>query len=176
MYHRSPIPVTIGLALASYSLVAVLIASAQPTGSPEFSKLLADAKAEAYELKKDSEDLDAFTRSNLSWESHSAKVEQIKGHLNNAGKLLARMKQAEATSVPWQKDAIVKIESLLQELAQNLQGTINHLNENQARVHAPAFKEYVKANYEMATDLETLIRDFVAYDQAKEKFEHVASK
>ena len=34
----------------------------------------------------------------------------------------------------------------------------------------------MKANYELATDLEAVIRDFVNYGEAKEKFERLERK
>ena len=34
----------------------------------------------------------------------------------------------------------------------------------------------MKANYEMATDLEELIRDFVNYGEAKQKLERLGAK
>ena len=76
----------------------------------------------------------------------------------------------------WQQTAIKRIEPLLKELADNTTATINHLNDNQAKVHTPAFTDYVKANAELATDLEALIRDFVNYGSAKEKYESLGSK
>ena len=49
-------------------------------------------------------------------------------------------------------------------------------DENTNKVHSPEFKDYVKANYELATDLEALIRDFVDYGNTKEKSERLGTK
>ena len=144
--------------------------------SPEITKLLADVKAEAIELKVDSGDMESFTRSNMTWRGYGSKLDLIKGHVNNALSLLAKLKSAEATGSQWQQAAIKRIEPLLKELADNTTATINHLNDNQGKVHLPAFTDYVKANHELATDLEALIRDFVDYGNAKEKFESLGSK
>ena len=144
--------------------------------SPEITKLLTDAKAEAVELKADSDDMESFTRSTMTWRGYGSQLEMIKGHVNNAGKLLAKLKDAEATGSAWQQTAIKRIQPLLQELADNTTATINHLNDNQSKVHMPAFTDYVKANAELATDLEALIRDFVNYGSAKEKFKSLGSK
>ena len=53
--------------------------------SAEVTKLLADAKAEAVELKADPADMESFTRSKSSVESYGNKLEMIKGHVNNTG-------------------------------------------------------------------------------------------
>ena len=46
----------------------------------------------------------------------------VKGHVNNTGKLLAKLKDAEATGSPWQQTAIKRIEPLLKEMADNANG------------------------------------------------------
>lgn len=164
------------LIAAGYVLFPAAVKGADSGDSPEITKLLADAKAEAYELKQDSDELNGFVKSRLSWESHATKIERIKEHVNATGKLLAKMKDMEALGSPWQKEAIVRIEPLLKELAANTEMTINHLNENRSKIHFTEFKDYVKANYELATDLEALIRDFVNYGEAKDKFERLRGK
>ena len=148
----------------------------RPMDSPEVTKLLAEIKAEAIELKVDSGDMESFTRSTMTWRGYGSKLDMIKGHVNNALTLLAKLKNAEATGSQWQQAAIKRIEPLLKELADNTTATINHLNDNQGKVHMPAFTGYVKANYALATDLEALIRDFVDYANAKENFESLSSK
>jgi hypothetical protein len=144
--------------------------------SAEVTKLLADAKAEAVELKADAEGMDSFTRSAMNWQSYASKLSMIKEHVNNSGKLLAKLKNAEATGSDWQRAAIKQIEPLLREMADNTEATIKHLSDNPAQVHMQQFKDYVKANYELATDLEALIRDFVDYGNAKDKYESLGSR
>lgn len=168
--------VTLTLLVAGYLSIPTTMKAAETGDSAHISQLLADAKAEAVELKNDSADMESFTRSKLSWESYASKVEMIKGHVNNTGKLLTKLKDAEATGAAWQQTAIKRIEPLLKELAANTEATINNLNENKTKVHFTEFKDYVKANFELATDFEALIRDFVNYGEAKEKVDHLGGK
>ena len=100
----------------------------------------------------------------------------VKEHINNTGRLLAKLKHAEASGAPWQQTAIQRIEPLLKELAANTEATIIYLNENRSKIHFPEFRDYVKANFELAADLEALIRDFVNYGEAKDKFERLGHK
>ena len=169
--------------LAGTAMVAFLAAGSLliPTtlrakDSPEVTKLLTDIKAEAIELKVDSEEMESFTRSTMTWRGYGSKLDLVKGHVNNALTLLTKLKNAEATGSQYQQAAIKRIEPLLKELADNTTATINLLNDNQGKVHMPAFKDYVKANYALATDLEALIRDLVDYANAKENFETLGSK
>lgn len=167
---------TAAILVAGYLIIPAAMKAVEGGDSAEITKLLAEAKSEALELKHDSADMESFTKSKLSWESYASKVDMIKEHVNKTGKLLANLKDAETGGSPWQQTAIKRIEPLLKELAANTEATINHLNENRTRIHFTEFKDYVKANYELATDLEALIRDFVNYGEAKDKFERLGQK
>ena len=90
------------------------------------------------ELKNDAEDLDSFAKSRLSWQSHASKIEMIKQHVNNTGKILAKLKDVENSGEPWQQIAIMRIEPLLKELATSTENTINFLSGNLSRIHFPS--------------------------------------
>jgi hypothetical protein len=150
--------------------------AADNVDSVQISQLLTEAKVEAAELKHDSAQMEAFTGSKLHWESYARRVEMIKEHVNNTGKLLARMKEVESTGAPWQQHAIQQIELFLKEMADNTTATIEHLNNNRDKIHFQAFRDYVKENYELASDLESLVRDFANYGEAKAKAERLSDK
>jgi hypothetical protein len=174
-YRRADLVI---LALLATGCV-VIPTSLKAVGNPDsanITKLLADTKAVAVQLKTDSAQMDSFTRSNLSWQGYASKLTTIKEHINNAGQLVAKLKTAESTGSPWQQTAIKQIEPLLQEMADNLTATIKHLNANQTRVHLPAFTDYVKGNYALAIDLEALVRASVDYGNDKAKFERLSSE
>ena len=175
-YRRTAGLSTLALLLAGYYTMPSTVKAAETGDSARITELFADAKAEAVELKLDSADMEQFTYSNMTYVSYATKVAMIKGHVNNTGKLLAKMKEAEATGSPWQQTAIKRIEPLLMELAESTTATIEYLNANQQKVHFPEFKDYVRANYEIAVDLEALIRDFVNYGESKERFERLGEK
>lgn len=175
-HRRMASLLTATLLVGGCLMIPLGIAAAEPGDSAHITKLLADAKAEAVQLKDDSADMESFTKSKLSWQSYAGKVEMIKEHVNNSGKLLAQLKDDQVMGSPWQQTAIDRIEPLLKELAVNTETTINYLNENRPKIHFTEFKDYVRANYELATDLELLIRDFVNYGEAKEKMERIGNK
>ena len=162
------------LFLSIYFVVPPAFWAMQTADSPEINKHMAEAKAEAVQLTHDADEMVAFTSSKISWETHAKQIEMIKEHVNNTGKLLAMLQADEEGGSPWQQAAIKSIEPLLKELAANTGATINHLNENQAKVHMQPFRDYVKANYVLATELESLIRNFVDYAESKEKLEDLS--
>jgi hypothetical protein len=169
--YRTLDSMTVALLAVGCLMIPGALKAADTPDSADVTKLLADTKSVAVQLKTDSAQMDSYTRSKLTWQSYAAKLETIKGHVNNAGQLLAKLKDAESTGSPWQQTAIKRIEPLLQDMADNLTTTINNLSENQGKVHMPEFKVYVKVNYAMATDLEAMVRASVDYGNDKAKFE-----
>jgi hypothetical protein len=174
--YRTLDSVALALVVAGYLVIPAALKAAGTPDSADITKLLADTKAVAVQLKTDSGQMESYTRSKLSWQSYAAKVETIKGHINNAGQLVARLKDAESTGSPWQQATIKRIEPLLQEMADNLTATIKHLNDNKNKVHFPEFTDYVKANYALATDTEALLRASVDYGTDRAKFELLSSR
>jgi hypothetical protein len=157
-------------------MIPAALTAAETGDSADIAKLLADTKAVAVQLRTDSSEMESFTRSKASWQSYATSLEAVRGHVNNAGQLLAKLKDAESTGSPWQKATVRRIEPLLQEMADNLRATIKHLSDNQSRVHFPEFTDYVKSNYLLATDLEALLRASIDYGNDKAKFELLSQK
>ena len=152
------------------------VAAADYDDSPEISRLLADTRAEAVELTREASDLEAFTKSKLSWSTYADKVEMMRGHVNNSGKMLTKLQEAQDSGSPWQRTAISRIEPLLKELAANTEAIIAFMTENKTLIHFPEFRNYAKANYDLASDFEALVRDYVNYGEAREKIDQLSRK
>lgn len=120
--------------------------------------------------------METFTRSKLSWQSHAQQLSLIKEHVNKCGEVVQTLNDAKGEGSPWQQTAIERVTPLLSEMAKNIEGTIEHLNNNQSRVHLAPFKDYVVANYDLANQLAALINDFVDYGKSKDKFENLGDK
>ena len=73
--------------------------------------------------------METYTRSNVTWPSHSAQISQIKDHINKAGEILAQLQSARAEAQPWHQDTIDRITPVLKQLASDTEAIINHLNE-----------------------------------------------
>jgi hypothetical protein len=168
--------VATALLAAAYLMIPVALQAADTPDSARITKLLEETKAAAVQLKTDSSDMVSFTRSQLSWVSYGDKIEQIKGHINNAGQLLAKLKNAESTGSPRQQMTIKRIEPLLQEMDDNLTATINYLNANPNKTHLPEFIGYVKTNSALATDMEAIVRASIDYGNDKAQLTRISSK
>ena len=143
--------------------------------SAQASKLLQEARTSAAQLRRDSVQMETFTRSRLTWQSHAAQIDVIKEHINRTGKIVADLHNARDGAEPWQQDAIDRITPLLQEMASNTESIINHLNDKNETWH-PEYQGYLKSNAELAADLSRLIGDYVDYDSAKSRSQGLGQK
>ncbi len=170
--HRRATLSVLAFVLAALVIVSPVLRAAQASkDSAEITALLADAKSEAGQLKLDTAEMETYTRSNLSWKTFASKITLIKDHVNKIGELTGKLNNARGGGSPWQQQAIDRINPLLQELASNVGATINQLSEHQSLVHSTHYKEYVQTNHEQATNLASLISDYVEYGKAKDKME-----
>jgi hypothetical protein len=168
---------TLTLLLAALSVLPALRAADIPGDSKGVSDLLSQAKTQAIQLKNDAADMESFTLSTLSWQSHAAKITEIKEHVNAVGKTVSKLNQAKDTASPWQKTAIERVNPVMGELAMNVEATINHLNKEQGRLlNTQEHKDYLKSSAELATRMASVVSDFVDYGQTKAKFEELSHK
>jgi hypothetical protein len=154
----------------------VLWAGRASNDSAEITALLADAKSEAAQLIKDTADMESFTRSNISWQSYAIAINRVKDHVNELGGLSGKLNNARSGGSPWQQDAIDRINPLLKELATNVEATINQLSKHQSLVHSSHYKTYVQATHKQATNVASLISDYVEYGKNKDKMEALAKE
>ncbi|HVA72808.1 MAG TPA: hypothetical protein VNF02_06805 [Candidatus Limnocylindrales bacterium] len=166
---------SLGLLLFVFACM-VPVAFGQSTDSAEVSGLLSEAKTEAVQMNRGAEELRTFTRSNLHWESHAAKIEEIKQNVNRSGELLAKLQNARSEASPWQQQTIDRIDPLLREIAATVESTIDHLNKHPQQLKTEPYREYVDANADLTTDLSTMISDYIAYGKAKNKSQQLAQK
>lgn len=165
------------MALLSTSVIAFAGPKADSQESEHMNKLLAESKTEAMTLSRDAQELETYTRgSGVGWQTHAAKLTQMKEHVNKAGELVQELNNSKNEGAQWQQTAVDRITPALRELADNLQSTIETLNKNQSRVNVSPYKDYAVANSELATNLAQVVSDFVSYGHTKQKFEQLGDK
>jgi len=176
---RTPYFLILALLVAGYLTMSPVAKAADTSGgdSEQVSKLFSEAKDEAHQLVVDADQLHAFTRSDVGWQSHAAKITSLKEHVNKAGEILASLHEVRATAAPWQQQAIDQITPLLKQLASNTTSAIEHLNDKRDRIRFSAeYKSYAAENYDLAKELAALISDYVDYDTTKAEFDRLAEK
>lgn len=149
----------------------------QVADSHEVSDLLNQAKSQANRLKMDASEMESFTRSNLDWQTEVNKINQIKSDVNVVGRIVTKLKEEQTMASEWQKTAIARITPLLQELASNTTAVIDHLNKDQGRnLKSEEHRDMLKMNADLASDLSSVIGDFVEYGKTKSRFHQLRQK
>jgi hypothetical protein len=127
-------------------------------------------------LSKNADEMEALTRSNLSWESPAAMLGKIKEDVNDLGRIAEKLTAARDSASPWQQQAINRMMPLLKDLSENTTAAINHLRKNQTRPTTGSYTEYLKESAETAQQLSDMISSFVQYGEARAKPEKLEQK
>lgn len=177
MKPQSIFKISVGLAgLALLLTLGSQTVAAQKADSEEISTLLAEARSEAVLAEDDAATLEDFTRTSVSWKTHGSRLELIKDHVNELGKVSKQLTDLRAQGSPWQQKAIDEIDPLLREMAAHLTATIKHFNDNQTQIHMKPYRDYAEANHDLAEKMAEVIKDYVDYDKARSKSEALEQK
>lgn len=174
-------------ALASVLLAGTLIASPAP-GNPstsveveapawnfqeEASDLLAQVQMFSDKVRTDSDTLASFSRSNLSFESHASRLSSVRDHINQIGTRLTRLQQIKHVTAPWQQRAIGEVVPVAAQIAAHTEAAIEHLNENQRYLFAPAYLNHLEALAEHAATMDTLLDKYMDLGQTQQKLQRL---
>jgi cell division protein FtsB len=151
-------------------------AAGLPEDNNEVTQLLEDIKVQAADLQRDSEELESFTRSNVSWESHAAELDAIKERINKIGQTIQKLQGMRSSASPWQQEAIDRIIPVAQKLAANTTTAIEHLNQSPKRLQDPQYKQYLTSNAEAARQLSNMVRDFADYGKTRNNLERLEKR
>jgi len=170
MTRKRVIPyfVILGLVVAGCFLISPAARAGQTASgsSEEVQQLLSQTRTEVATLERDAGELASWARAKqLRWESHAQQLNKMKYHVNEAGQLLAKLHEARGTASPWQQEAIDRIYPLLKDLADNTEKTINYLNDARNRIRFSPYVDYAEAGNALATELATLVRDYVEFGE-----------
>jgi hypothetical protein len=167
--------------IAGWGLISLLLlcsthALPQTSENPEVTRLLAEARDKAAVLSRDADQMEALTRSEVSWQTHAEMLETVKQHVNDLARLAEKLTSERDSAAPWQQQAIDRMLPVLRELASNTTAAINHLNQNKIRPTTASYTEYLKENAEAAHQLAEMVSSFVQYGQARAKLEKLEQK
>jgi hypothetical protein len=177
MKSISHIRISLGLLILPLLLtMAPVRAAAQTSSSDEISLLLTEARSLAVQAEDDAATLEAYSRSKLTWQSHASRLEQIKEHVNALGKVDRQLNDMRGFGSSWQQKAIAEVHPLLEQTANELTYTINHLTESRSQIHMMPYKNHANDLYDHASRTAELISDYVEYERAKAKADYLQQK
>jgi hypothetical protein len=162
---------TLALLTAVLLIVHPNVQAAPEADNKEVSQLLEDIKVQSADLQRDSETLESYTRSGVSWQTHAEELNQMKDRINTIGKTISKLQNLRSSASPWQQEAIDRIIPVAEKLASNTTAAIEHLNKNPLKINEPQYQEYIKSNAKTSSHLAALVKDFVEYGKTRTMLE-----
>jgi hypothetical protein len=145
--------------------------------NPSVTGQLTDAKAIVAKIKKDAAQMESYAQTTgLSWQTHSTALEKIKADVNQMQQNMRGLQSHRTIASPWQQEAIDRITALANDLATNMNATIDRLNKSKSRPTASPYPEYLKANARIASDLGDEIAATIDYGQNKAKLDSLGKQ
>lgn len=140
---------SIAFRLATLSmLISIASASvAQPPDGTSVARVLQDVRAHAAEANYDAEVLYSYSKSGVSWESHSMQLNEIRRHINDLFRDYSKLQNMTDNATPKQRDAINRLEPILWKMVHSLTETMQNLTENQKNVNMPLFRARIHSDY-----------------------------
>lgn len=145
--------------------------------NPSVTAQLNDAKTIVSKIKRDATQMQSYTQTTgLSWQTHSTALEKIKADVNELQQNMRGLQSHRTVASAWQQDAIDRITKFANDLATNMNATIDRLNKSKSRPTAPPYPEYLKANTRIVTDLADEIDATIDYGQNKAKLDSLGQQ
>jgi chromosome segregation ATPase len=138
--HLASSPFCVTLLLAALLSACLQARAAKPPeDNREVTQLPEDIQVQAADLQRDSEELESFSRSRVSWESHATELEAIKERINKIGQTIQKLQSTRSSASPWQQEAIDRIVPVAQKLTSNTTAAIERLNRNPSHLQDPQY-------------------------------------
>jgi len=142
----------------------------------EVAAQLDAANAEAAELARDADEMTSLLHNDVSWETHAEMLDRIREHVNNMGRIAAKLQEEREEASPWQQQAIDRMVPMLKEIAANTTAAIEHLNQNHERPTTPDYVEYLQQNADTSHELADMISAVNQYGRERSKLERLQDK
>jgi lambda repressor-like predicted transcriptional regulator len=167
-----------GLVLGLICVAIPSTASAQAASdNASVTGQLNDAKVIVAKIKKDAVQMESYAQNaGLSWQTHSAALEKIKADVNQLQQNMRGLQSHRTIASAWQQQAIDRITGFANDLATNMNASIDRLNKSKSRPTAPPYPEYLKANSRIASDLGDEIAATIDYGQNKAKLDQLSQQ
>lgn len=151
--------------------------AAEPVAdSPVINELLDQALMYSAQLDVDADALVFLERWPDFRETHGVELNTMKGHINELGKLEARMRAVRDSGSPWQQNAVDQIRPLLEQLAGNMEAAIANYNQDRHMKPMGKHANYLQANADLAARLRALIKDAVQYRRSKGVYDSLSTR
>ena len=153
------------------------VSSQAANDDPSVTAQLTSTKPIVAKIKKDAAVMESFGRSSgPSWQTHAKTLDGIKTDVNKLQESMRGLQAHRSVASPRQQEAIDRITGLANDLATNMNATLEQLNRSKNRPITSPYPEYLKANSRIANDLADEIDDTIDFAQAKAEYESLSKK
>ena len=137
--------------------------------------LLASFESKAIETRRDAAMLESKRRNpRLGWESHSSKLNLMKLHINEMGKMLAELEQMKPKATLFQEKAIEAARPHLEDLARRVEKAIGWLNEDRTSIAKAEYKDNLHGIWSDADQLYRNVDTIIDYHEARMRLHELA--
>jgi hypothetical protein len=162
--------------VALFSLSPSALAFPAREDHQQLTQLLGEARDEAAELAKDSDEMESLIRNDVSWETHAVMLDRIKDRVNNMARVVAKLTETRTSGSELQEQAVDRILPLLKDLAINTTAAINYLNQNKSRPLTDPYNQYLLDNADTAHQLSSTVSSLFEYEKSMTKVEKLKNK
>lgn len=134
--------------------------AAGASSQASISKLLDQAKIHAGQANEDAAVLESYARSGLGWQMHAECLQAMKVHTTELLADLMQLKAMRLEGTPRQREAIDRLNPLMQSMTAALTTTIGQLNHGQGSVNMLPFRTQVGVDWVVVNRVYTHLREF----------------
>ena len=159
------------------AIVPATVHAQATSDNPSVTAQLDAVKPLVAKIKKNAVTMQSFgLSSGPSWTTHAEVLTRMKDDVNKLQESTRGLQSHRTVASGWQQDAIDRITALANDLANNMNAAIDHLNKSKTRPTAAPYPEYLKENTRLATALGDEINAVIDAGEAKAKEEALSQK
>ena len=146
------------VAVLAFAITPAAVRAGGPDSSRDVGVLLSEARQNATQAWWGAAEMQQFRLSRIGWESHTAKLTQIKGLVNAVAQRVAELTERKSEASPAQRQEIERLQLALLPLVASYENTFQHLRHNQQNIDAcvrsdPEYQALLNTNAGLAERL-----------------------
>jgi len=165
---------------ASNGVIHVIDRVILPPGmTPQVSRIddmLARFESRAIEARREAEFLESGRRQSWSWQTHVSYLSSMKDHVNEMGKMLAKLEASKSQATLFQEKAIEAARPHLEDMAQRVEKAIHSLNEDRRNVVRAEYKDNLHGLWVSSDRLYKDVDTITDYHQARLRLSDLATE
>jgi uncharacterized surface protein with fasciclin (FAS1) repeats len=139
--------------------------------------MLAAFESKAIDTRRDASILESKRRNHqLSWQSHANKLNLMKDHINEMGKMLAELESMKPKATLFQEKAIEAARPHLEDMAQRVEKGINWLSEDRQSIAKAEYRDNLHGIWSSADELYRHVDTIIDYHEARMRLQELAEE